>query len=124
VVFTPKSLLRHPKVVSKLEDFTSGSFQEVIDDSFAKATAVKRVLFCTGKIYYELLEKQQTDNRSDVALVRVEQIYPIPMDQLRAIKEKYKKAEEFLWVQEEPENMGAWPYLCRKSRKMNINLDV
>src|SRR5690606_33221601 len=71
VVFTPKSLLRHPKVVSKLDEFTNGSFQEVIDDSFVKAASVEKVLFCSGKIYYELLEKQQTGKRTDVAIVRV-----------------------------------------------------
>src|SRR5690606_11009110 len=117
VVFTPKSLLRHPKVVSTLNEFTDDSqFQEVIDDAWAKSANVRRVLFCTGKIYYDLLEKQQADNRKDVAIVRVEQLYPTPMDKLRAIRNKYKQAEEFLWVQEEPENMGAWPYICRKFR--------
>ncbi len=124
VVFTPKSLLRHPKVVSKLGEFTNGSFQEVIDDSFAKASSVERVLFCSGKIYYELLDKQQSGERTDVAIVRVEQIYPIPMDQLKAVKNKYKNVEEFIWVQEEPENMGAWPYICRKLRKSSIELEV
>jgi len=124
IVFTPKSLLRHPLVVSKLEEFTKGKFQEVIDDSYVRSTNVKRVLFCTGKVYYDLLDKQQNDKRKDVAIVRVEQLYPIPMDKLRAIKTKYKNAEEFLWVQEEPENMGAWPYICRKLRKSRITLDV
>src|SRR5690606_16255982 len=124
VVFSPKSLLRHPKVVSKLEEFTGGQFQEVIDDSFVKPADVKRVLFCSGKIYYELLEKQQTGEHSDIAIVRVEQIYPIPMDRLRAVKNRYKNADEFLWVQEEPENMGAWPFICRKLRKSSLTLDV
>lgn len=124
VVFTPKSLLRHPKVVSKLEEFTDGHFQEVISDSFAKPSSVTRVLFCSGKVYYELLEKQQKDQRKDVAIIRVEQIYPIPMDQLRDIKNRYKNATEFIWVQEEPENMGAWPYICRKLRRSSIDLDL
>lgn len=125
VVFTPKSLLRHPKVVSDIGAFIGKSqFQEVIDDSFVKSADVKRVLFCSGKIYYDLLEKQQADKRKDVAIVRVEQLYPTPMDKLRAIRNKYKNAGEFLWVQEEPENMGAWPYICRKFRNRNITLDV
>ncbi|MGV3763777.1 2-oxoglutarate dehydrogenase E1 component [Parapedobacter sp.] len=125
IVFTPKSLLRHPKVVSDISDFVGKSqFQEVIDDSFVKSADVKRVLFCSGKIYYDLLEKQQADTRKDVAIVRVEQLYPTPMDKLRAIRNKYKNAGEFLWVQEEPENMGAWPYICRKFRNRNITLDV
>lgn len=124
VVFTPKSLLRHPRVVSNISDFTNGQFQEVIDDPAVKAAEVKRVLFCSGKIYYDLLEKQETDQRGDVAIVRIEQLYPTPMDRLRAIQNKYKNAKEFYWVQEEPENMGAWPYICRKLRNRSISLDV
>jgi len=121
VVFTPKSLLRHPKVVSKLDNFTKENFQEVIDDNYAKATTVKRVLFCSGKIYYDLLEKQQADKRTDVAIVRVEQLYPAPAEQFKAIRAKYKKATEFIWVQEENENMGAWPYYCRIFRKTDLD---
>jgi 2-oxoglutarate dehydrogenase E1 component len=124
VVFTPKSLLRHPQCVSSLEEFTQGQFHEVIDDTFVKAQNVKRVLFCTGKIYYDLLEKQQTDKRTDVAIVRVEQLYPTPYAQLEQIKAKYNKASEFVWVQEEPENMGVWPYLCRKFRNSDFNFEV
>jgi 2-oxoglutarate dehydrogenase E1 component len=124
VVFTPKSLLRHPQCVSKLEEFTEGAFREVIDDTFVKAQNVRRVLFCTGKIYYDLLEKQQTDQRKDVAIVRVEQVYPTPFAQLQQIKDKYNKATELVWVQEEPENMGVWPFFCRKFRNTGINLDV
>ncbi|WP_164108079.1 MULTISPECIES: 2-oxoglutarate dehydrogenase E1 component [Sphingobacterium] len=120
VVFTPKSLLRHPKVVSKLEDFTKVNFQEVIDDNAVKAASVKRVLFCSGKVYYDLLEKQQSDKHNDVAIVRIEQLYPAPIDQLSAIRKKYSKATEFIWVQEENENMGAWPYYCRKFRRSEI----
>jgi len=116
VIFTPKSLLRAPKCVSPLADFTDGGFKEVIDDAAADAKKVKRVLFCSGKIYYDLLEKQTADDRKDVAIVRVEQLYPTPVQQIAAIRAKYNKATDFIWVQEEPENMGAWPYLWRKSR--------
>ncbi|MGJ1438094.1 2-oxoglutarate dehydrogenase E1 component [Sphingobacterium multivorum] len=114
VVFTPKSLLRHPKVVSSLKDFTEAAFQEVIDDANVAAKDVKRVLFCSGKVYYDLLEKQETDKRKDIAIVRLEQLFPIPTEQLKAIRKKYNKAKEFVWVQEENENMGAWSYYCRK----------
>jgi 2-oxoglutarate dehydrogenase E1 component len=114
VVFTPKSLLRHPKVVSPLKDFTEGVFQEVIDDTNVAAKDVKRLLFCSGKVYYDLLEKQEADKRKDVAIVRIEQLFPIPAEQLKAIRKKYNKAKEFVWVQEENENMGAWSYYCRK----------
>jgi len=117
VVFTPKSLLRHPQCVSLLVDFTEGKFQEVIEDSNVKAADVKRVLFCSGKIYYELLEKQQKDKTKDVAIVRVEQLYPTPVEQMEAVYKKYKNAKEAVWVQEEPENMGAWPYLLRRLRR-------
>ncbi|MGJ1203160.1 2-oxoglutarate dehydrogenase E1 component [Sphingobacterium lactis] len=120
VVFTPKSLLRHPKVVSKLTDFTEVNFQEVIDDTYAKPTTVKRVLFCSGKIYYDLLEKQQAEKRTDIAIVRIEQLYPAPVDQLKAIRARYKKATEFFWVQEENENMGPWPYYCRVFRNTDV----
>jgi 2-oxoglutarate dehydrogenase E1 component len=115
--FTPKSLLRHPLCVSPLVDFTEGKFQEIIDDANVKSAAVKRVLFCSGKIYYELLEKQQKDQIKDVAIVRLEQLYPLPVEQMEAVYKKYKNAKEAVWVQEEPENMGAWPYLLRKLRK-------
>jgi len=117
VVFTPKSLLRHPQCVSKLGEFTEGKFQEVIDDQNVKPSGVTRVLFCSGKIYYELLEKQQKDQTKHVALVRVEQLYPTPLAQMEAVYKKYKNAEEAVWVQEEPENMGAWPYLLRRLRR-------
>lgn len=124
VVFTPKSLLRSSQCVSKLEDFTTGSFQEVIDDNFVKSSDVKRVLLCSGKIYYDLLEKQQVDKRTDVAIIRVEQLYPMPFESLEGIKAKYKKAKQFIWVQEEPENMGAWPYICRKFYGSDFNFKV
>ncbi|HTI59843.1 2-oxoglutarate dehydrogenase E1 component [Mucilaginibacter sp.] len=124
IVFTPKSLLRAPKCVSPVEDFVNGAFQEVIDDNYADAKKVKRVLFCSGKLYYELLEKQQADERKDVAIVRIEQLYPTPEQQMLKIKAKYTKATDFIWVQEEPENMGAWPYMCRKFRKSELQLDV
>jgi 2-oxoglutarate dehydrogenase E1 component len=120
VVFTPKSLLRHPKVVSPLADFTTVNFQEVIDDTSVKAASVKRVLFCSGKIYYELLDRQQAEKRADIAIVRIEQLYPSPVEQLLTIHKKYSKATEFIWVQEENENMGAWPHFCRKFRRTDI----
>ncbi|HTN21035.1 MAG TPA: 2-oxoglutarate dehydrogenase E1 component [Pelobium sp.] len=121
--FSPKSLLRHPKCVSPLADFTDGKFQEVIDDTKVKADKVKRVLICSGKIYYDLSEEQEKDNREDVAIVRLEQMYPTPYKQLDAIKAKYNKAE-FIWVQEEPENMGPWPFISRIFRKSDFNFDV
>jgi len=112
VVFTPKSLLRDSRCVSGLKDFTEGKFHEVIDDNYADEKKVKRILFCTGKVYYDLREKQQEDKRTDVAIVRLEQIYPLVESQVKAVMERYPKAEA-VWVQEEPMNMGAWTYLLR-----------
>jgi len=125
VNFSPKSLLRHPLCVSPLVDFTTGGFKEVIDDANVKAADVKRVVFCSGKIYYDLLETQKNSDKKDVALVRVEQLYPTPVDQMEAIVAKYKNTDDVLWVQEEPENQGAWPYLLRRLRKTSLsNIDV
>jgi len=125
IIFTPKSLLRSPKCVSPIDDFTSGKFLEVIDDSYADPKKVKRVLLCTGKVYYDLQEKQLVDKRKDVAIVRVEQLYPTPIQQILKMKARYEKATEFIWVQEEPENMGAWPYICRKFHNdTHLNLQV
>lgn len=125
VNFSPKSLLRHPLCVSPLEDFVSGGFKEVIDDANVKVADVKRVAFCSGKIYYDLLDAQKNSKVKDVALVRVEQLYPTPVEQMEAIVAKYKNVEDVLWVQEEPENQGAWPYMLRRLRKTALsNIDV
>ena len=123
VVMSPKSLLRHPKCVSELKAFTSGTFEELIDDNAVKAADVKRVVFCTGKLYYELLEQRDAGKLNHVALVRIEQLYPFPMQQFEAVLKKYNKAKQFVWAQEEPENMGAWMYLLRKLRHLT-NLEV
>jgi 2-oxoglutarate dehydrogenase E1 component len=109
--FSPKANLRHVRSYSAISEFTNGGFQEVIDDPYIKdATPVKRVLLCTGKIYFDLSEKQITDKRADVAIVRLEQMYPVPEKQLVTLKSKYKGAE-WIWVQEEPRNMGALTFL-------------
>lgn len=109
--FSPKANLRHVRAYSAMEEFTAGGFKEVIDDATIKtASKVKRVILCTGKMYFDLSEKQMADNRTDVAIVRLEQVHPLPIAQLRQLKEKYKKAE-WMWVQEEPANMGALSFL-------------
>ena len=120
ICFTPKKLLRYPSCVSSLKDFTTGGFQEVIDDATANVKSVKRIAFCTGKIYYDLIEAKEKENNTDLAIVRLEQLYPIPKNQLQEIVSKYKNANEYLWVQEEPENMGAWSYVLRAFRKVNL----
>lgn len=111
VIFTPKSLLRHPKAVSKIADLTGGGFQKVIDDETADAKKVKSLVFCTGKFYYDLLAVKEENSRDDVALVRVEQLFPIPEKKMKEAISKYKNADDIVWAQEEPRNMGAWSHL-------------
>ena len=111
IVFTPKSLLRHPLVVSSVDDFANGSFQMVIDDATAKADKVKTLVFVTGKFYYDLLEQREELKREDVALVRVEQLFPLPEKQIKEAIAKYKKADDIVWAQEEPRNMGAYSHM-------------
>ena len=110
VVMTPKSLLRNPAAVSTRKDLARGHFASVLDDSEASAAA-QRIIFCSGKLYYELVQRLGSVEHHKVALVRLEQFYPFPADALRDIIARYKKAREFLWAQEEPENMGGWQFV-------------
>ena len=119
IIFTPKSLLRHPQCVSSLNELASGTrFLEVMDDHAVEPENVRTIIFCWGKFYYELLERRNAEKLADVALVRLEQIYPLPVIQLKKLIDKYQaKAKgdiKFIWAQEEPENMGPWPFLRRK----------
>ena len=111
VVFTPKSLLRHPEAVSSKEVLISGSFQTVISDLVVNPENTKTLVFCSGKFYYDLLKARKEKNRNDVALVRVEQLFPLPVAEIKAELEKFKNAEDVVWAQEEPRNMGAWGFL-------------
>lgn len=116
VVFTPKSMLRNKAAVSNLEDFTTGKFRSVFEEPSyesegADRSKVKRVLLTSGKIYWELLAKKQKENRDDVAIVRIEQLYPIPRRRIAETLDRYPNVSEFFWVQEEPANQGAWPFL-------------
>ncbi|MFT5602302.1 MAG: 2-oxoglutarate dehydrogenase E1 component [Flavobacteriales bacterium] len=123
VVFTPKKLLRYPKAVSTIDEMASGKFQEVIDDSTVNPSDVDTVILCCGKFYYDILEKKEEVGSGDnIAVVRVEQLYPVPHQQLDAIVDKYGKDAKYIWAQEEPENMGAWSFMLRKYR--TVNLDV
>lgn len=107
---SPKSLLRHPLVQSDVKELYNGKFREIIEDEYADTKKVKRILLCSGKVYFDLLEFQQKNKRKDVAILRLEQLYPFPMTQLNKQLEKYANAE-LMWVQEEPRNMGAWFYI-------------
>ena len=111
IVFTPKSLLRHPKVVSTKEEFANGTFQPLLDDPSASEEKVTSLVFCTGKFYYDLLERKEEEKREDVALVRIEQLFPLPIDEIKKVMEKYKNADDIVWAQEEPRNMGAYSHL-------------
>jgi 2-oxoglutarate dehydrogenase E1 component len=110
VVMTPKSLLRHPLAVSRLSDMTSGSFREVLDNESNKKTS-RRILFCSGKIYYELFQRRQDLKATDIGIMRLEQFYPFPEEQLEKVIAKYSRAQEWFWVQEEPKNMGGWDFV-------------
>ena len=109
--FSPKANLRHVRSYSTMSEFTTGGFKEVIDDpNISDPKKVKRVLLCSGKMYFDLSEKQLTDKREDIAIIRLEQIYPLPQQQLNALRDKYT-GTEWVWVQEEPRNMGALTFL-------------
>ncbi|MFK7783272.1 2-oxoglutarate dehydrogenase E1 component [Psychroserpens sp.] len=111
IVFTPKSLLRHPLVVSSVDEFANGSFQMLIDDTTVKADKVKTIVFVTGKFYYDLLDQRETLERDDIALVRVEQLFPLPEKHIKDTIAKYKNANDIVWAQEEPRNMGAYSHI-------------
>jgi 2-oxoglutarate dehydrogenase E1 component len=112
IVFTPKSLLRHPRAVSALHDFTSGGFTEILSDPGATDNAsISRVVFCSGKIYYDLLAAREERKVDHVALLRVEQLYPFAADQARDLLARYSPSAEVVWAQEEPRNMGPWHVL-------------
>ena len=110
-VLTPKSLLRHPLVASAPRELTEGRFRMVLGDPDAVAADVRRVLVCSGKVYTDLIAAEQRAARNDVAICRIEQLYPVPMRDMRAMLDAYSAAEEIVWVQEEPENMGAWDFI-------------
>ncbi len=120
VVMTPKSLLRHPQAISKIEDLAGGKFLEIIDDSTVKPKEVKTVVCCSGKLFYELKNERDKEGIKDIALIRIEQLYPFPQKQLNKILAKYKESENLLWVQEEPENMGAWRFIKTSTEQAEI----
>ncbi|PWA08068.1 2-oxoglutarate dehydrogenase E1 component [Flavobacterium laiguense] len=117
IVFTPKSLLRDPRVVSPIEDFETGCFQETFDDVTVNKADVKSLVFCTGKFYYDITAERENNGRKDVAVVRIEQLFPLPVEQLKAIIAQYPNVDDYVWAQEEPKNMGAYSYML-----MNFDL--
>ncbi|WKK66697.1 2-oxoglutarate dehydrogenase E1 component [Lutimonas zeaxanthinifaciens] len=113
IVFTPKSLLRHPLAVSEIAEFTEGEFAEVIDDSIDPG-GVERIVLCSGKFYYDLLDERNKNDRQDVALIRLEQIFPLHEEKIEKILSRYPNVKDYIWAQEEPRNMGAWSYMLQR----------
>ena len=123
IIMSPKSLLRHPKVRSNVKELYTGKFRETIDDPAVKTSkGIDRVLLCSGKVYYELLERKESEGFDNVAIVRIEQFYPTPKIQDKELAEKYKDVKEWVWVQEEPQNMGGWYYM--RARLDAVRSDV
>lgn len=122
IEFTPKSLLRHPKCISSIDELANGHFNEVIDDMDNDVSEVKRVVFCSGKIYYDLLQRKEEYKARDIALVRIEQLYPFPKKQILDIISKYQNTIKWLWVQEEPQNMGAWNFIRDHITEIKLEL--
>jgi 2-oxoglutarate dehydrogenase E1 component len=115
IIMSPKSLLRHPMATSSLSDFTEGGFQHIIPDRVIRDPAkVRRVLLCTGKVYYDLEAAREERGFDDVAIIRVEQLYPLHKDELLEILSAFTDGTQVVWVQEEPKNMGPWPYINRE----------
>ncbi|MFO7924122.1 MAG: 2-oxoglutarate dehydrogenase E1 component [Bacteroidales bacterium] len=122
IVFTPKSLLRHPSCISGIEDLSAGRFRELIDDDLVDPVDVRQVVLTSGRLYYDLVKKREELGANDTAIVRLEQLYPFPHEQMQSVIKKYKKAERHVWAQDEPENMGAWSYLQRVFKDVNLLL--
>lgn len=120
VVFSPKMLLRYPSAVSTLEDMSKGAFKEVLDDPIADTKKVDTLVLCTGKFYYEMTEKSQEMGVENMAFIRIEQLYPLPESQLKAIFDKYTNVKHYVWAQEEPSNMGAWQYMAMNLRSVHL----
>ena len=121
IVFTPKSLLRHPKAVNSIEDLATGEFQEVIEDSLTPSKETKLV-FCMGKFYYDLLAEREILEREDVALVRIEQLFPLHLEKIQRVIDRYPSVKEYIWAQEEPRNMGAWSFMLERLELVKLNV--
>lgn len=121
IVFTPKSLLRHAKAVNSLNDFANGEFQEVIDDTL-NPNQIKKLVFCMGKFYYDLLAEREKLEREDIALVRIEQLFPLHLEKLQQVIDRYPNVTEYVWAQEEPRNMGPWSFMLERFDLVKLNV--
>jgi 2-oxoglutarate dehydrogenase E1 component len=122
IVFTPKSLLRHPKAVSSISALAEGTFQEVIDDTIAPE-GVEKLVFCTGKFYYDLLAKREALGTANVALIRLEQLFPLHLDKIQAVIDRYPNVKNYVWAQEEPQNMGAWSHILQRMDLVKLEVN-
>lgn len=122
IVFTPKSLLRHPLAVSSVSEFSEGEFEQVILDPNVKAEEVKSLVFCSGKFYYDLIAEREELGRNDVAVVRVEQLFPLPVDKMKEAIAAYPNADDYVWAQEEPKNMGAYGFMLMNFHEVPFRL--
>jgi 2-oxoglutarate dehydrogenase E1 component len=130
VVITPKSLLRNPDATSNLDDLYSGSFQCVIDDKIKNKASIRKIILCSGKVYYDLIKERENQAKNDIAVIRIEQLYPFPYDDLEDFLKAYTQLSEVVWCQEEPANQGAWfshrhriqRVLDRSDKRLEISL--
>ncbi|GGD19724.1 2-oxoglutarate dehydrogenase E1 component [Hyunsoonleella pacifica] len=122
IVFTPKSLLRHPKAISSINELATGGFEEVIDDTI-NSDNIEKLVFCTGKFYYDLLAKREELKSTNIALVRIEQLFPLHLDKIQTVIDRYKNVKTYVWAQEEPENMGAWSYMLQRMRLVPLEVN-
>jgi 2-oxoglutarate dehydrogenase E1 component len=122
IVFTPKSLLRHPKAVSSISALAEGTFQEVIDDTIAPE-GVEKLVFCTGKFYYDLLAKREALGTANVALIRLEQLFPLHLDKIQSVIDRYPNVKNYVWAQEEPQNMGAWSHILQRMDLVKLEVN-
>ena len=113
IVFTPKSLLRHPMVISTVDELSEGAFQEIIEDQVANPDKIKRIVYTFGKLYYDLHKRQVEEGINNTAIVRIEQLFPLNAERIRSISSKYPNLEKIIWAQDEPSNMGAWQHVMR-----------
>ena len=121
IVFTPKSLLRHPKAVSSINELATGHFEEVIDDTL-EVDQIKKLVFCTGKFYYDLLAEREKRDIKHIGLVRIEQLFPLHYDKIQKVIDRYPNVEEYAWAQEEPRNMGAWSYMLQRMNLVKLEV--
>lgn len=122
IVFTPKSLLRHPMATSSMDELANGEFMTLIDDASAEPEKIEKLVFCQGKLYYDLLKKKEELNAENTAIVRLEQLYPLDKEKINQVLGKYSNRKKLIWAQEEPENMGAWSHLLLKMREVEFEL--